>query len=166
VLDIATINAWDEVPASMLRQLAPVSASKPLDGTAIVSNTTLANDPDLALNLLAGVTYSLRGRLIITGAAAAGGLALAFTWPAGVVVDWEGWGLAVAGGANVNAVRSASGASSPYGTSGATPVAAWVTGTIQAAAANFTLQAQVAQSASNATGTVVKARSYLRADPM
>jgi hypothetical protein len=163
-LALASARAWGRVKASDIRAAMPVQAIKSAD-ESVTSSTTLQNDDELALALLAGVEYRISGLVILTGAAAAGGAAIAFTWPAGVTVEWSGSGLAIAGGANVNAIRNTSGTSSPFGTSGATPVPAFIEGTVFPAPANFTLQTQWAQSASNATATVVKLGSRLRADP-
>lgn len=163
-LNLASARAWQRLLASDVRAAMPVQAIKSAD-EGVTSSTTLQPDDELALALLAGVEYRLSGLIILTGAAAAGGAAIAFTWPGGVTVEWTGWGLAVAGGPNDNAVRNSSGTSSPFGTSGATLVPAVIEGTILPASTAFTLQLQFAQSASNATATVVKAGSRLRADP-
>jgi hypothetical protein len=144
-LALASARAWGRVKASDIRAAMPVQAIKSAD-ESVTSSTTLQNDDELALALLAGVEYRISGLVILTGAAAAGG-------------------AAIAGGANVNAIRNTSGTSSPFGTSGATPVPAFIEGTVFPAPANFTLQTQWAQSASNATATVVKLGSRLRADP-
>lgn len=163
-LNLASARAWQRLKASDVRAAMAIEEIKSAD-ESVTSSTTLQNDDELALALLAGVEYHLSGLLILTGASAAGGAAIAFTWPAGIVVEWSGWGLAIAGGANVNAIRNTSGTSSPFGTSGATLVPASIDGTIQPASTAFTLQLQFAQSASNATATVMKAGSRLRADP-
>jgi hypothetical protein len=162
------VEPGDRITSALIGRAIPVSAVKPADGGPIVSSTTLANDNDLFLPLKAGLLYELTGCIYVTGAASgSGGLTLAFTWPAGSGAGWGSWGLGVAGGANINAFRQiTSGQSVTFGTSGATLVPCFIRGLAQAGISDFTLQAQVAQAISNATGTVVKAGSWIQAKPV
>lgn len=166
-LALQSAPAWGRLKASDVRAAMTISADKTAD-EGVTSSTTLQNDDELVLILPAGMTYSLGGLLVITGAAAAGGMAVTFTWPSTASVWWTcGNGLAVAGGATSdNAVRSISGSSVPLGTSGTgTPVPGRVTGKVFTGTAICTLQLQFAQSASNATATTMKVGSYIEARP-
>jgi hypothetical protein len=165
-LALQTIPAWGRVKASDLRAAMTIGADKTAD-EPITSNTTLQNDDELVLVLPAGMTYTLAGLLIITGASGAGGMAVALTWPGTASVSWTcSNGLAVAGGATPdNAIRNTSGTSVPLGTSGATLVDGRLTGKVFTGSAVCTLQLQFAQSVSNATATVMKAGSAFEARP-
>src|SRR6185437_6429108 len=129
-----------------------IGADKNAD-ESVTSSVTLQNDDELALVLPAGMTYTLDGLLIITGASGAGGMAVALTWPGTASVWWTcSNGLAVAGGAAPdNAIRNTSGTSVPLGTSGATLVDGRLKGKVFTGSAICTLQLQFAQSVSNAT---------------
>lgn len=164
-LALASARAWQRLKASDVRAAMTIGADKTAD-ESVTSSTTLQNDDELAIVLPAGMTYTLTGLLVITGAAGAGGMAVAFTWPGTATVWWSSSGLAVAGGANDNAVRSTSGTSSPFGTNGASsPVPAFISGKIITGSAICTLQLQFAQSVSNATATTMRAGSSVEARP-
>jgi hypothetical protein len=165
-LALQTIPSWARLKASDVRAAMTIGADKTAD-EPVTSSTVLQNDDELVLVLPAGMTYTLDGLLLITGASGAGGMAVALTWPGTASVWWTcSNGLAVAGGAAPdNAVRSTSGTSVPLGTSGATVVDGRLKGKVLTGSAVCTLQLQFAQSLTNATATIMKLGSAIEARP-
>lgn len=159
-----TIPAGVTYVASLIQSLALPFARKDVDATAR-TGTTLTADSDLLIAMAANGHYIFAGVLFATGAAiGTGDLAVAFTWPAGAACSWSGWGLAQQTGtasASANAARATSGASLAFGVAGGTLTPVWFAGSCQNGAAAGSLQLEAAEAATNATGTVLKARSCL-----
>lgn len=131
---------------------------------SVTSSTTLVNDTHFAFSLVANVTYSMESCLITDGAAA-GGLKMQFTGPAGAVMNWAAYGVNFGGGlADYDVVMQVMAQATPraLGLNGATAMCAQPAGMIIMAGTAGTLNFKWAQQASNATATRVLIGSWMR----
>lgn len=135
---------------------------------SLTSSTTLQNDDTLVVPVEAYAVYEFTALVAYTGNTT-GDIKIGFTFPSGSCY-WAGKGPSEAdsGYGAVGASRhSASfgdltGTATPYAAS-TTPLAVLITGVLATDIASGNLQLQWAQNTSNATATVVKAGSFLRA---
>lgn len=142
-------------PANQLNKLVTPSVYKSVD-EAVSSTITPHNDAELFISVAANAAYYLA----VTGqysAATAGGMRIGLAMPVGAtfnnasVLSAVGasttFQIAGAGGVITNLVPASTGVAVPF----------MLVGTLVTAAASGTVNFQWAQSASNATGTTVKA---------
>ncbi len=150
-----------------LQTQLPVVIRKPANET-VTSSTTLQNDDHFAFSVAANAVYTLESYIIYTGAAEpAGGLKMQFTGPAGASMTWTNFGVNQAISPtllsyNVVAESLAAGAPRTVGTNSGTAMTCHPTGTLVTSGTSGTLQFLWAQGASNATGTVIQANSWMR----
>ena len=157
-----TILPGMDYVASLIQSLAPFTAWKEVD-LPRSNTTTLANDGDLTVPVVANGRYIFLALLFATSAAiSTADLKVAFTWPSGGAGKWGSAGLATGSAVpNWNAARTSSGASSAFGVNGATPTWALLGGTLLNGATPGSLTVQWAQNTSNATATTLQANSGL-----
>lgn len=130
------------------------------------STTTMANDPDLTIGVAANAAYALTGYIIYSqnlAASATTGIKIGWSGPASATLQWTSGGTdgptSLTGqdvtSQNISATRSLP---SNLGT----PMAAIPFGYLATVGTSGSLTFQWAQVASNATGTVVRAGSWIR----
>lgn len=159
---VATLDATGRVPTAQLGVIpgVPQTASKPAD-TSRASTTTLTLDPDLAVTVAATGTYLVQLHAAASSAGTGGlriilGGTAAFTVP-NTSVFYKDTAISAAPSAQLGpggsfvAYSSAGSFDGPFG----------LLGTVVVVTAVGTLGLSWAQGASNATGTIVKARSSL-----
>lgn len=148
-----------------------VTALKTSD-ESVTSSTTLQDDDQLALPLIASAKYRMIGYILYTGAAdggtGAGGLKMQFTGPSGAVMQWTNFGTNVAIAApstnltyNVVAESLAAGSPRSVASNGGVVMSCAPAGYISVSSTAGTLQLKWAQNTSSATATVVKTGSWL-----
>lgn len=145
-------------------------ARRTVDGTAgsgLVNNSTaLVNDPLLVLGVDSGATYQWDGVIYYSSSTTAD-IQFAFATPTFSAMRWAGTALATTATTNEgdmrNAVTGTSGAGTPFGGIGtATIITCRIDGFINTTAAG-NIQLQFAQNTLDATNTVIRNGSYLRA---
>lgn len=146
-----------------LDELTALRADKTADGATFPSNTTLANDEDLFLSVVAR-KYEMDAAIVYD----AGGTAdikLAWTFPSATFY-YTAWTVNTAGGVvPIVSAAEASGTAKSFGGLGiGTPTTVWYRGFVTFTAAG-TLRLQRAQNVSTAENTRVKAGSWLRLRP-
>ena len=151
----ATINAGGRWTAAGARGLAPTAAWRTADGTAIVSNTTLANEPVLLLTLPANTTWLFALDILYKGnTAGSGDLKIGWSVPSGCTIrartDFADTSLIGRFGYITELLTQAMGSN---GTSA--PLGAGVRGTIFMGGTAGAVNLKVAQNTSNATGTTI-----------
>lgn len=134
---------------------------------SVASSTTLQNDDELFLPLAANAKYKFNSWIESDGSTAAD-IKMAFTVPAGAVINWTSWGAPSGVGTpwttHSHAVISASGTSFSYAVAGAgTPLVCRPAGFLTTSGTSGNLQLQWAQVISNATASRVYDFSYLEA---
>lgn len=160
-----SIAAGTRITSSLLRSMLPIFVRKGSD-TSRSSTTTVADDPDLTIELEANAQYRVCF-WIHYSAVAAGGFKTQWTVPSGASGLRSCWGVDTSPTSTTNptgdgrwGVHGFTTATS-YGTRDSTnQVLAMEAGDITTTSAG-TLALQWAQTASNATATRVVARSYL-----
>lgn len=161
----------DDLPLSVLdsRFVAATSvviARKTADEGPLASNTTLQNDDHLKLTLGANDVWTFRGLLIYDGGSA-GDFQMAFTAPAGAVLNWtvvaaRTTDAAVTSVGFSSSVQVGSGTAKSIGTFGSgVKTAAVISGVVRTTGTAGDLQLQWAQAVSDATGATVYTDSYL-----
>lgn len=135
---------------------------------SVTSSTTMVNATNLSVPVVANATYVFECNLSVSGGNAAGDIKFGFTMPTGAQVDYGGQGLdiglASAAVGTINA-QGQENQTSPttalvYGASTAV-TRVMITGQCRMSSTGGTLQLQFAQNASNATASVLRARSYM-----
>lgn len=146
--------------AALLQEIAPWTAWKSAD-TPRSNTTTLANDPDLSVPVVANGSYLFLCGLFAAGAAiSTGDLKVTFTWPAGGNGKWWSAGFATASATpNFNVARTASGSTVAFGVNGASSSGAILLGSLLNGSTAGSLTLQWAQNTSNATATTLQANS-------
>lgn len=133
---------------------------------SISSSTTLQNDDELRVAVVAGAKYTMEAFLIYTGAAdPAGGLKLGWTGPSGATMKWANFGVTQNVSptlVNYNVVVESIGGGRGVGTNGAAEMSSRPCGQLTVSSTAGNLQLQWAQGTSNATATVVKAGSWIK----
>jgi hypothetical protein len=163
---LQNILAGGRLTAAVLQGVAPAAAVKPADET-VTDSATLQADNDLFLALPASGTFGFLCLLYAVSSVAqgSGDLKAGWTWPTGASASWSAIGYAATSGgaANINAVRTASGATNSMGV-GTTELPVLVMGTIVMGGTAGDLQLEWAQNAA-ATGNTItlKAQSWLMA---
>jgi hypothetical protein len=158
------ILAGMDYTAALIQSIAPLSAWKAAD-LPRSNTTTVANDGDLLIPVVANGSYIFLAGLFATGAAiSTGDIKVTFTWPSGSG-KWGSAGLATGSAVpNWNGARTSSGATPVgFGVNGASSSTAWIFGTLLNGATPGNLQLQWAQNTSNATATTLQAESFLAA---
>lgn len=134
---------------------------------SVASSTTLQNDDQLALPLVANAKYRMIAYIMYDGAADAGtgqgGLKMQFTGPSGAVMQWTNFGNNTGGLTTYNVVIEGLAAGSPrsVGTNGGTLMSCEPKGYISVSSTAGTLQFKWAQNISSPTATLVKAGSWI-----
>jgi len=129
-----------------------------LTDESLTSSTTLQNDDTLLFPVEASATYEFTATVVYVGNTT-GDFKLAFTFPSGATLYWVGKGTPI--GLD-NSFGAASGTSLAY--SGETTNQSIVVQAVLTTGSTAgTLQLQWAQNTSNATATVVKTGSFIRA---
>lgn len=159
---LASFAAGDKPTAAQLNTLPPKFARRLSDSSAIVSNTTLANDDTLVVTPSVSVAYKVSFGVIYRSSATAD-LKVALTWPTGASCFWGGIGLTAADSLVMQLVEnSASGTHVTLGGGGTgTSRCCWFEGILVMSSTAGNLQAQFAQSSTDATNTVIRAGSWL-----
>lgn len=138
-------------------------ARKTADQT-IASSTAMTNDSELVVPVIANATYVMKA-FISYRALAAAKIKIGWTGPAGATMDWSPVGLDTGVSGFVTGINRAvyTIANAPaVGEAGvAQSVSAGPEGMLITSATAGNLQFQWAQNTSNATGTVVKANSWV-----
>lgn len=160
------ILAGQKITADLLSSMLPMFVRKGAD-TNRASTTTLADDPDLTIELEANSVYRVEF-IIHYSATAAAGFKTAWTTPSGSSGLKGAWGVDTSPTSTSNPTGDGRwgvhgfGTNIDYGTrNGANQVMAWETGEIITTNAG-TLALQWAQSTSDASNTRVAQRSILR----
>lgn len=137
------------------------------DRADITSNTTLADDGVLQLDVAASGVYFVRAMIHYT-ADANGDLKIGFTAPAAATFTWTPISLTTTATTSAAALRMPTKAIADSdiagGVDSSTSVAAFPTGLLVVGATAGTFKLQVAQGTSSATATVVKAGSWMFAE--
>lgn len=134
----------------------------------VTNSTTMQDDNDFSITVVSGKKYVVRAMLVLVSASAAGDFKVGFTHPGGdTTFTAQGPNNAdLASGSNSNGewvarIDSASPTSSiPVGSSAS--VTAVAVDLYYNCTANGTLKLQWAQNSANATGTTMKAKSWLK----
>lgn len=154
--------AGGRITAAALTSLLPVRASKPSD-TTVVSTTTIAADPDLAVAVVANAEYEIDLHLIYAQGTTAQ-LTFGWTGPASATMTWFPIGLDVTVTASqtgsVRVVPQTIGSTQTYG-GNSTPTTCGAFGRLITSATAGLLTLRWGPSVSNATGLTLKADSYL-----
>lgn len=162
------------ITSARLNRTLPISVSKSI-ATSRNTTTTVADDPDLLLDLLVSTVYDIKGFLLVTTAAnAAGDFKYGWAWTGTMTVTMPGVGPdeSLASGTSVtgNWARNASDTSTPsttlgYGSS-TTGVTIPVNTRVVVGATEGRLSLQWAQLSSNANNTTLEVGSQLTAFPV
>lgn len=132
----------------------------------VTSSTTLQDDDQLFLPVAANARYILDAFVIYTGAGdPAGGLKMGWTGPSGSTMKWTNFGTSQNVApvlVNYNVVVENLAGGRGVGTNGGTEMSCQPRGRLSTGGSSGTLRFQFAQGTSNATGTVVKAGSFVR----
>lgn len=149
------INAGTTPTAAVLQAMLPQNAWRSSDGTAIVSNTTLANEPVLFLTLPVNSTWRFTLDILYKGnTAGSGDLKIGWSVPSGCAIrartEFADTGLVARFGYITEALTQAMGTN---GTSN--PLGAGVSGQIFMSGTAGAVNLKVAQNTSNATGTTI-----------
>jgi hypothetical protein len=156
------ILAGTDYTAALIQSIVPWTAWKAAD-TPRSNTTTLANDPDLTVPVVANGSYLFLCLLFATGAAiSTGDLKAAFAWPSGGSGKWGSAGFATGSAVpNWNAARTTTATSVPFGVNGASSSWMLLGGMLLNGATPGSLTLQWAQNTSNATATTLQLGSGL-----
>lgn len=152
---------------ALIAERMPLLALKTAD-ESVTSNTTVQNDDELFLSVIANAKYSMALTLIYE-AATASDIKWGFTFPSAATMTWGQLSLDVAATAVSGDVRAPAFGSATSGTStltgggaaAASQLLAVLRGTLIVGANAGTLQLQWAQATSGGTATIVKTNSTL-----
>jgi hypothetical protein len=151
-----------ELTAAEMVQLLPVTAVK-LSDVAQASTTTLVNDAALFLPVAANATYEITMFVIYTQGTV-GQLKFGWSAPSGATFDWTTIGLVISVTSADNGSYTAQAlvvTDTKIVGGAATNTVMRVTGRLVTSSTSGTLNFKWAQSVSSATGTAVKAGSYI-----
>lgn len=159
--------AGSEITAAALSAAAPLAAFKYADQNSGQSNTTLVNDSDLNLALVAGATYVGYG-MIVAAASTAANYSCTLTAPTGAAGGWNPNPYVSTGGAYFIPVGAAGflgfGTTAGVGMQGTAQNQAFsVQFSVVMGATAGSLQWQFAQRVSDASNCNTRAYSYLLA---
>jgi hypothetical protein len=149
------INAGTTPTVAVLQAMLPQHAWRSSDGTAIVSNTTLANEPVLVLALPASSTWRFTLDILYKGnTAGSGDLKIGWSVPSGCTIRartaFADTSLVARFGYLTEALTQA------FGSNGTgSPLGAVVAGQIFMSSTGGSVNLKVAQNTSNATGTTI-----------
>jgi hypothetical protein len=131
---------------------------------SVTSSTTLVDDNQLLLSVVANAVYELRMLLIYT-AATTGDLNMTFTGPAAATLDWNVGGLSGTSATNPDGVTwwgaNTIGGNDSVGGAGATNMVARPSGVLITAGTAGTFKLRWAQAASSGTATTIKTGSVM-----
>lgn len=164
------LDVWDGAAhVSLYHRSVFANLYRTADSAALVSNTTLQNDTDLAIALPTAGRFQFEA-VIFYDSSTTADFKAAFTVPAGATLRWGGIGASttVSGGVGPGqfSVAIASGAAIVYGGSGtgtANTLILKISGTVVMGGTSGPLWFQWAQNTSDATNTIVRANSRLTA---
>lgn len=150
-----SIVAGQALTSALLQSMLPQHAYRSSDGTAIVSNTTLANEPVLVLSLPANSTWRFTLDILYKGnTAGSGDLKIGWSVPSGCTIrartEFADTSLVARFGYITEALTQAMGSN---GTSN--PLGAGISGQIFMSSSGGNVNLKVAQNTSNATGTTI-----------
>lgn len=136
----------------------------------VTSSTTMVNATNMVFSMTANGVYTFTAVLITSGGSAAGDIKFGFTIPTGAQVDYGGIGLAdsvtsgTQGSVSTQAYDSQTSPTTflPFAVSTAFNQVV-ITGQCRMSSTGGNFQLQFAQLASNGTGSVLRARSYMTA---
>lgn len=149
---------------AQMTSLLPTRAAKAAD-TSTASSIVLVADPDLLLPVAATSEYEVTLHVIYT-AGGTGLITVGFTGPAGATFDWYTDGLANTVTATDSGIatflaRALTDTKNLGAAGAATPVVTRISGRLVTSVTAGTLTFRWAQSVSSATGTTVKAGSFM-----
>lgn len=170
---MTTFTAGQKVTAATLEKLIPQYVEKGSDET-VTSSATVQNDDELELTLAPG-TWKITSLLFASGASGSNqDIKIGYTFPTGTF-SWGAWGYHpnwsnVDGSRDMNAEGDVLDSSSPtsargFGTVTGANVPILVIGSLVNTASGV-LRLQWAQNTANATGTTLKAGSWMEARRM
>lgn len=135
----------------------------------VTNSTTMVNATNMSVPVVANATYVFECNLSVSGGNSAGDIKFGFTMPTGAQVDYGGQGLDIGLGSStavgtINA-QGQENQTSPttalsYGVSG-NVTRIMITGQLRMSSTAGTLQLQFAQNSLSATGSVLRARSFM-----
>lgn len=139
----------------------------------VTSSTTMVNATNLVVPVAANGVYAFQAVLMTSGGSAAGDIKFGFTMPTGAKIDYGGTGLAdsvtsgTQGSVSTQAYDDQSSPTTflPFAVSTSFNQVV-IFGQLRMSSTAGNLQLQFAQLTSNATGSVLRARSYLTATRM
>jgi hypothetical protein len=159
---LPTFAAGGRITAAQLTSLLPVTANKP-SNTTVVSTTTIAADPDLAVAVVGNAVYEIDLHLIY-GQGTTAQLTFGWTGPAGANLDWMPYGLDVTVTASqtgsIRAVPQTIGSTQTFG-GNSTPTTCGAFGRLVTAGTAGLLTLRWGPSVSSGVGLTVSAGSYL-----
>lgn len=161
--NVGALNAGSRFTASEARGIAPLTARRTSNGTAMVNNT-LANEPVLFLPVAANTVWFFDMQLTYNGAATGtGDLKFMFTIPSGATMN--GTALTVTNPLGVALLPYTQSTTSIFSASNGTgsPLGIRVWGTLIVSGTPGNLQLQAAEQTTNATGTTIMTGSTLLA---
>jgi hypothetical protein len=133
---------------------------------SVTSSTTLQNDDELFLSVVASATYIMEG-FIIHSSPTAGDIQIGFTGPSGATLSWGGVGAATVSTSSAAATEMelrARSISQPLqlGGQASAGTTALIGGTLITSSTAGTLQLQFAQFVSDASASQVRVGSWLK----
>jgi mannose/fructose/N-acetylgalactosamine-specific phosphotransferase system component IID len=155
------VAAGQRITAALLDQIIPLQVIKPAD-QSLTSNTTLQNDTDLTLPVVAGATYIFICYLDFEGGASGSSdLKLQWSVPSGAALRYACPHIN-AGGSNVLQNTNTATTNVTLQTNGAaTLLGVMMTGTLVMSSTPGNITLQWAQNTSSGTATIVHAQSML-----
>lgn len=155
------IYAGQRITADALDALAPLMAMKA--GDTNYTNTTLTNDPELFLALVANATYLLEAFLVYEGGTSGSAdLQGKFTVPSGASLRYTNIGQNASGGNTGSFAGTATSGTYTGNTNGAGNLRSLtIPGSVVMGSTAGNIQMQFSQNTANATATIVHAQSYL-----
>lgn len=158
------IKAGQDITADLLNSMLPLIATK--DATeSVTSSTTMQNDDELFVSVVANATYIVQ-MFLLHDSATAGDIKIGFSSPTDSVFAWGVHGAnttntSSAAVSSVNMTLQTTTATVSFGGGGSTGTAAFVAGTLTTAGTAGTFRFQWAQDVSSATASNVRQGSWL-----
>jgi hypothetical protein len=159
------IRAGQRMTVDVLRAMIPDQVTKSVTET-ITSSTTLQDDDELFLSVVANATYEVE-MWLLHSSGTTGDIKIGFTGPTSATFAWGVHGVATSSVSTVAAtevnmqIRTLA-ESTPLGGQNLTGTAAYVRGTLVTSSTAGTIQFQFAQNVSDAAATQVRNGSILK----
>lgn len=159
------VLAGQDITADLLNSMLPQVAYK-TTGEAVTSSTTMQNDDELFVPVVASSVY-LAELFLLYDAAAAGDIKIGWTAPSGASLAWTVVGATTAETTNtsvstLNMQTRTTSETASLGGSSSTGIGATAYGRLTVSTTAGNLQFQWAQDTSNGTATNVRAGSVLK----